>query len=84
MDINHQDRLRGNHLTGPRQNRRARAQRRQPSLAGLGWPGAFAMDAQAVLLNAEAQILTPPESGQENIAQPNATKRVECAALFTL
>ncbi len=52
LDINHQGRLRGNHLTGPRQFRRARAQRREPSLSQLGWTGAFAKGAQAVLVKA--------------------------------
>ena len=50
MDINHQGRLRGNHLTGPRQTRRARAQRCEPSLARLGWMGASAKGAQGVLV----------------------------------
>lgn len=49
LDINHQGRLRGNPLTGPRQTRRARAQRREPSLARLGWTGAFAKDARGGL-----------------------------------
>ncbi len=57
LDINHQGRLRGNRLIGPRQTRRARAQRREPSLVRLGWTGAFEQGAQVGLGPDRASVL---------------------------
>jgi hypothetical protein len=61
LDINHQGRLRGNRLTGPRQTRRARAERREPSLARLWWTGAQKSGAPAGMGSADKSCAKLPK-----------------------